>query len=257
MTRCIWVLFFLLLAGTASSQVLNSPAQNNPVDYTQPKQYKIGGITVSGANFLDPNALIAVTGLKVGDNITVPGEDISQAIQKLWAQGIIGDVDVSISRIEGDQIYLDFHLRERPRLSRFTFSGIGKSQQENLREKVSLQRGRTVNDATLNSTRAIIKKYFAEKSYLNAKVNITQRPDSLLPNSVVLDIKIDKGDKVKIGKIDIVGNEAFSDRKLEKQMKKTKEKSILNILSSSKFQRQEYENDKQLLLDFYNSEGYR
>ncbi|MEJ8758586.1 outer membrane protein assembly factor BamA [Pontibacter sp. H259] len=257
MTRCIWVLFFLLLAGTASSQVLNNATQTNPVDYQQPRQYRIGGITVSGAKFLDPNALLAVTGLKVGDEITVPGEDISQAIQKLWAQGIIGDVDVSITRIEGNQIYLDFFLKERPRLSRFTFSGINKSQQEALSEKISLQRGRTVNDATLNSTREVIKDYFAEKSFLNAKVNMTQRPDSLLPNSVVLDIKIDKGDKVKIGEVDIVGNEAFSDRKLEKQLKKTKEKSILNILSSSKYQSEEYENDKQLLLDFYNAEGYR
>ncbi|NDK54741.1 outer membrane protein assembly factor BamA [Pontibacter fetidus] len=257
MTRCIWVLFFLLLAGTASSQVLNNATQKSPVDYTQPREYRIGGITVSGASFLDPNALISVTGLKVGDEITVPGEDISQAIQKLWAQGIIGDVDVTISRIEGDQIFLDFHLKERPRLSRFTFSGINKSQQEALNDKISLQRGRTVNDATLNSTRTVIKNYFAEKSYLNAKVNMTQRPDSLLPNSVVLDIKIDKGPKVKIGEIDIVGNEAFSDRKLEKQMKKTKEKSLINTFSSSKFQRSEYENDKQLLLDFYNSEGYR
>lgn len=251
------MLFFLLLAGTASSQVLNNPRQTNPVDYAQPRQYRIGGITVSGANFLDPNALLAVTGLKVGDQITVPGEDISQAIQKLWAQGIIGDVDVSISRIEGDQIFLDFHLKERPRLSRFTFSGINKTQQDALNEKISLQRGRTVNDATLNSTRTVIKNYFAEKSYLNAKVSMTQRPDSLLPNSVILDIKIDKGDKVKIGEVDFVGNEAFTDRKLEKQLKKTKEKSLLNIFSSSKYQRSEYENDKQLLLDFYNSEGYR
>lgn len=257
MTRCIWVLFFLLLAGTASSQVLNNTTQKSPVDYTQPREYRIGGITVSGASFLDPNALISVTGLKVGDEITVPGEDISQAIQKLWAQGIIGDVDVTISRIEGDQIFLDFYLKERPRLSRFTFSGINKSQQEALSDKISLQRGRTVNDATLNSTRTVIKNYFAEKSYLNAKVNMTQRPDSLLPNSVVLDIKIDKGPKVKIGEIEIVGNEAFTDKKLEKQMKKTKEKSLINTFSSSKFQRSEYENDKQLLLDFYNSEGYR
>src|SRR5688500_9770039 len=141
MTRCIWVLFFLLLAGTASSQVLNNATQKSPVDYTQPREYRIGGITVSGASFLDPNALISVTGLKVGDEITVPGEDISQAIQKLWAQGIIGDVDVTISRIEGDQIFLDFNLKERPRLSRFTFSGINKSQQEALTEKISLQRG--------------------------------------------------------------------------------------------------------------------
>ncbi len=257
MIRSFWVLVFLLFAGTASSQVLNTPSQPNGIDYSQPKQYRIGGLEVTGTNFLDNSTLISVTGLKVGDEITVPGEEISRAIQKLWDQGIVGDIEVYTTRIEGNQIFLNFNLKERPRLSRFTFSGINKSQQDALRDKVSLVRGRTVNDAVLSSTRTIIRNYYLEKSFLNVKINITQRPDSLLPNSVVLNINVDKGDKVKIDEITFVGNEAFADKKLRRQLKKTKEKKFYKIFTSSRFQRKEYENDKQLLIDFYNTEGYR
>ncbi|WP_347159566.1 outer membrane protein assembly factor BamA [Pontibacter chitinilyticus] len=245
------------MAGTASAQILNNPSQTNPIDYSQPKQYRIGDIKVSGTNFLDPNALISVTGLKVGDEITVPGEDISRAIQKLWDQGILGDVEVYVTKIEGDEIFLNFELKERPRLSRFTFTGISKSQQEALQKKISLQRGKVVTDAVLNSTRNAIRNYYLEKSYLNVKTNITQRPDSLLPNSVVLNLAIDKGNKVKIADIDIVGNEAFSDKKLKRQLKKTKEKRFYKIFTSSKYQKSEYEADKQKLIDFYNTQGYR
>ena len=257
MTRCIWVFVFLLITGTASSQVLPTPSQNNQIDYAQPRQYRIAEITVSGANFLDPNALISVAGLKVGDEITVPGEDISRAIQKLWEQGILGDVEVFVTRIEGDQIWLNFTLKERPRLAEYNFTGISKSQADALRDKVPLQKGKIVTDAVLNNTRNAIRKYYSEKSYLNAKVDIRQRPSTTLPNSVVLDINVDRGDKVKIGEIEFVGNEAFTDKKLQRQLKKTKEKRFYKIFTSSKFQRNEYENDKQLLIDFYNSEGYR
>jgi outer membrane protein insertion porin family len=257
MTRCIWVLVLLLTAGTASSQVLNNPVQtSSPIDYAEPKQYRIGGISVSGAKFLEPVALISVIGLKEGDEITVPGEDISRAIQKLWQQGILGDVEV-FARTEGDVIFLTFDLKERPRLAQYRFSGINKTQADALREKVPLQRGRIVTDAVLNSTRNVIRNYYLEKSYLNAKINITQRPDSTLPNSVVLNINVDKGNKVKIADITFEGNEAFADKKLRRQLKKTKEKKWYKIFTSSKYNRTEYENDKQLLLDFYSAEGYR
>ena len=257
MTRCIWVLVLLLLtAGAASSQVLNTPAQDSPIDYAQPKQYRIGGISVSGAKFLEPVALISVIGLKEGDEITVPGEDISRAIQKLWQQGILGDVEV-LARTEGDLIFLTFDLKERPRLSDYRFSGINKTQADALREKVPLQRGRIVTDAVLNSTRNVIRDYYLEKSFLNAKINITQRPDSTLPNSVMLNINVDKGGKVKIADIEFVGNEAFADKKLRKQLKKTKEKKWYKIFTSSKYNQTEYETDKQNLIDFYNTEGYR
>ena len=257
MVRCIWVLVLLLTAGTTSAQILNNPSQTTPIDYAQPRQYTIADISVTGANFLVPSALVSITGLKVGDEITVPGEDISRAIQKLWEQGILGDVEVFVTKIEGNRIWLNFSLTERPRLADFTFSGISKSQADALKGKVPLQKGKIVTDAVLNSTRNVIRKYYNEKSFLNAKVNIVQRPSASLPNSVVLDIAIDKGDKVKIGEIDIVGNEAFSDAKLQRQLKKTKEKKFYKIFTSSKYQKSEYENDKDLLINFYNKEGYR
>ncbi|OKL41150.1 outer membrane protein assembly factor BamA [Pontibacter flavimaris] len=256
MIRCIWVLVFLLTAGTASSQVLNRPAQPSPIDYQQPRQYRIGEIKVSGYKFLDPIALTSLTGLKEGDMITVPGEDVSRAIQNLWDQGILGDVDVT-ARTEGEVIYLTFNLTERPRLSNFRFSGINKSQAETLRDKVTLQKGRIVTDAVLNSTRNVVREYYVDKSYLNVKVNITQRPDSILPNSVVLNIHVDKGDKVKVGDIEFVGNEAFKDKKLQRQLKNTKEKRFYKLFTSSKFNRTKFEEDKEALITFYNSQGYR
>jgi outer membrane protein insertion porin family len=255
MTRCIWVFVFLLLTGTASSQVLNK--QQNIIDYSQPQQYRIGGITVSGATFLNSSALISVTGLKVGDEITVPGEDISRAIQKLWDQGILGDIQVYVTRIEGNNIFLDFSLKERPRLSRFNFSGINKTQEKALLEKINLNRGKVVTDALLNSTRNTVRNYFIDKSFLNVKVNIVQKPDPLLPNSVILDIKVDKGEKVKIADITFSGNEAFKDNKLRRQLKETKRKRFYNPFVGAKFNREKFEDDKQLLIAFYNSQGYR
>ncbi|WP_114782219.1 outer membrane protein assembly factor BamA [Botryobacter ruber] len=257
MTKYVWVLVLLLIAGTASAQIPNTLQQNNKIDYSLPQQYEIGGITVSGTNYLDPTALISVSGLKVGDKITVPGDEISRAIQKLWEMGVAGDIEVFASRIEGNKIFLNISIKDRPRLSRFNFTGINKSQRDALEKKISLARGKVVTDAVLNSTRNAIRKHFNEKSYLNAKVNITQRPDSVLPNSVVLNIHVDKGDKVKISEITFEGNEAFEDKKLRRQLKKTKEKKPLKIFTSSKFVRSDYENDKQLLIDFYNREGYR
>ncbi|MDX5437981.1 MAG: outer membrane protein assembly factor BamA, partial [Pontibacter sp.] len=247
MTRCIWVLVLLLMAGTASSQVLNRPAQTSPIDYQQPRQYRIAGIAISGDKFLDPIALTSLTGLKEGDMITVPGEDISRAIQNLWDQGILGDVSVQ-ARTEGNSIYLTFVLTESARLSNFRFSGINKSQADALKDKVPLQKGRLVTDAVLNSTRNVVREYYIDKSFLNAKVNITQRPDSVLPNSVVLNIHVDKGNKVKVGDIEIVGNEAFSDRKLERQLKNTKEKRFYKLFTSSKFNRTKFEEDKEALI---------
>ncbi|MDX5347514.1 MAG: outer membrane protein assembly factor BamA, partial [Hymenobacteraceae bacterium] len=257
MKRYFWILLFLLMSGSAFSQIRFRSQDNISIDYLNPKEYEVGGITVSGTKFLDPAALISISGLKVGDKITVPGEDISKAIQKLWEQGILGDVEVAITKIEGDYIFLDFYLVERPRLSRFSFSGIKKTQADDLREKIRLIRGKVVTDALLSNTESTVKKYFVEKGYMNAKVNVTQQNDSLLANSVILNINVDKGDKVKIDEITFVGNEEIADKKLRKQMKDTKEKKFYKIFSSSKFNREAFEKDKQLIIDYYNSEGYR
>lgn len=223
----------------------------------EPRRYELGGITISGARYLDTNTLIGLTGLRIGDPISVPGEEIGKAIRKLWEQGILGDVSVSITRTEGNRIFLDFNLKERPRLSKFEFSGISKSQADDLKNKIKLIRGKVVTDALLSNTKTQVRKFYTNKGFLDAKVNITQVPDSTLSNSVVLNISVDKGSKIKIHDIAFEGNEAFKDGKLKGKLKKTKEKKFPKILNSGKFQRTEYDEDKKKLIEFYNAEGYR
>ena len=232
------------------------PAQAQQVG-EEPKKYELGGITVSGARYLDPNTLISLTGLRVGDPINVPGEEIGKSIRKLWAQGILGDVSVTVARIEGTKIFLDYNLKERPRLSKFTFSGIRKGQTEDLTKKITLIRGKVVTDALLNNTRTQVRKFFVNKGYLDTKVNIVQVADSALSNSVALRINVEKGAKVRIHDIAFEGNKAFSSRKLKGKFKKTKERKPYKFLTAGKFQKSEYEEDKKKLIDFYNAEGYR
>ena len=237
--------------------LLGRSAQAQQAGANEPKKYELGGITVSGARYLDPNTLIGLTGLRVGDAITVPGEEIGKSIRKLWAQGILGDVSVTIGRIEGNKIFLDYNLKERPRLSKFTFTGIPKGQTEELTKKITLIRGKVVTDALLNNTRTQVRKFYVNKGFLDAKVNIMQVADSALSNSVALRIDVDKGSKVRIYNIAFEGNKAFSDRKLKGKLKKTKERKPYKFLTPGKFQKSEYENDKKSLLEFYNAEGYR
>ena len=223
----------------------------------EPKKYELGGITVSGARYLDPNTLIGLTGLRVGDAINVPGEEIGKSIRKLWAQGILGDVSVTVARIEGNKIFLDYNLKERPRLSKFTFTGIRKGQIEDITKKITLIRGKVVTDALMNNTRTQVRKYFVNKGFLDTKVNVVQVADSSLSNSVALRIDVDKAQKVRIHDIVFEGNTAFKDSKLKKKLKKTKERKPYKFLTPGKFQKNEYEDDKKKLLEFYNAEGYR
>jgi outer membrane protein insertion porin family len=249
------VLALLLLGGGVARPLVAQ--QINPSAADEPKRYVLGGITVSGSRYLDPNTLIGLTGLRVGDAISIPGEEIGKSIRKLWAQGILGDVSVTVARTEGNKIFLDYNLKERPRLSKFTFTGIRKGQTEELTKKITLIRGKVVTDALLNNTRTQVRKFYVNKGYLDAKVNIMQVPDSALSNSIALRIDVDKGDKVRIHDIEFEGNTAFSDRKLKGKLKKTKERKSYKFLTSGKFQRSEYEEDKKKLIEFYNTEGYR
>jgi len=201
------------------------------INYTNPKEYEIAEINVRGAEFLDENALISLSGLKVGDKIKVPGEDITFAIRKLWSQGIIGDVSVVADKVENGQIYLTIVLKERPRLSNIVLDGINKTQQSDLNDKIKLIRGRVLTDALIKNAELTVKKYFIEKGYLNTEVKVSQLKDTLLANSVQLKITVDKKRKVKINEILFTGNKAFTDNKLKNKMKNTNEKVRLDIIS--------------------------
>jgi outer membrane protein insertion porin family len=193
------------------------------LDYRNPKIFEIAEINVTGAKFLDVNALISISGLKIGDKIKIPGDPISEAIEKLWENGIIGDVAIYVSKIEGEKVYLTIDLKERPRITRINYNGITKSQRTELDDQIKLIRGRVLTDVLLKNTELTIKKYFIEKGYLNTEVSTVQQVDTLVANGAEISINIDKKYKVRINKINVYGNYEIPDAKLTGKMKKTNE----------------------------------
>ncbi len=254
----LFIFTSVCLLNSLQAQIrMRGDVSSNDLNYLSPKEYEIAGITVSGVKFLDNNALINLTGLSVGDKIQVPGDKISGAIQKLWKQGLFDDIAINISRIEGNMIFLDIVLKERARLSRFSFSGIKKSEADEIREKIKLVTGKVVNENLITNTTNTILKYYHEKGFLNAEVNIVESPDSILVNSVMLKINIDKNKRVKINDVIIHGNEALPAKKIRRLLKETKKKGFYRIFSSSKYQDKTFKEDQLAIIDKYNELGYR
>jgi len=236
-------------------------ATEEEISYEKPKTYEIGGIEIKGVKFLSPEALIAYSGLKVGDKIEIPGLAISSAIKKLWDQGILGDIQIQIAKTEskpqGEFVFLDFVLKEKPRLSKFQIKGLKKGDADNVREKINLIRGKAINDAIIKATSNTIKKYFLDKGYFNTIVNISQEEDSAVANSITLKINVTKGKKVKIENFYVEGNEALDDKTVLKKLKDTKVKKFWRVFKASRFIRSKFEADKQKLIEFYTKSGYR
>jgi len=230
---------------------------NFSIYYSSARKYTIADVQVSGIRYLDKTVLIQLSGLTVGEEIMVPGDEITSAIKKLWQQGLFSDVKITATKQIGDEIWLDIYLQERPRLADVNFYGISKSEKDDITEKVLLLRGSQITDHQVNSAERTIKDIFHAKGFLNTEVTIVQRDDTTQNNSVTLDINVDKKEKVKVNNIEIYGNEALSDVALEKAMKKTNEKSLRNFFKTKKFLEDEYKNDKGNMLDKYNEKGYR
>lgn len=225
--------------------------------YSSPREYEVGGIEIMGIKYLDKDMLKEYAGIKVGDQITVPGDKVTQIIKKFWKQGLFSDVKVNASKIIDDKIYLEIFLKERPRLSKANYHGVKKSELEDLQEKVLLLEGGQVVDAQLINAERIIKNYFKEKGFLNTEVNIVQRDDPDKENSLILDINVDKKEKVKISELVFHGVEKVNVSLLERVMKKTNDKKPKNFFLTKKFQEDLYEKDKISVLEKYNELGYR
>ena len=222
----ILLLLALVAMNEAVAQVVFGRDQNNPsggvsINYSSPKEYEIADIEVRGVQFLDNNALISLSGLRVGDKIKVPGDEITTAIKKLWRQGIIGNVTIFASKVEGDKIWLVIELTERPRLTKYTIEGVNKTKKGEIEDKVGLIRGKVLTDVVIKNTELAVTKYMESKGYLNAKVRVVQQNDTVLRNSAYLKITIDKGQKVKIRNIRFDGNEQFTSAKLRSKFKGT------------------------------------
>ncbi len=226
------------------------------IDYNMPEDYVIGGVSVSGVRFLDTNALISISGLRKGQEVGIPGDAITNAVKKLWQQGLFSDVRISIVKTVFDTVYLDIALQERPRISSIRFNGLKNSESQDITEKINLPVGSQLTSYLLNNTRKIIRDHFVDKGFLNTTVEFVQKEDPNMPNNVILTIDVDKKKKVKVDEILFAGNENFSDRQLRRKMKNTKMKN-LNFFKASKYIGEKYDEDKESLYTFYNDNGYK
>ncbi|MCB0760645.1 MAG: outer membrane protein assembly factor BamA [Flavobacteriales bacterium] len=256
MKRLLPLLIMLLVC--ASGTIWSQPTKlGSSFDYLVPREYTIAGISVTGAKFTDVQAIKLLSGLQVGDEITVPGEDISDAIKKLWKQKLFADVGIYAAEIRGNEIYLIIHVQEMPRMSRFSFNGIRKTEADNIRDEIHLISGVIVNENVKNMAVNGIEKYFIEKGFWNVKVEVKEIPDEGAENSVWLAFDIEKGKRVRIKHLDFVGADEVAVWKLRRAMKNTKRKRIWGIFKSSKYIEKEFESDKLAIISKYNELGYR
>ncbi len=291
----LFIATFVLLSPMAWSQI-NIGDDLSTINYERPSEYVIGGITVSGAEFVNEHVIIMLSELDLGTKIKVPGDKITGAIRKLWSQGLFENISITATKIQGNKIFLDIHLLEKPRLSKFSFDGIRKAEADDIREKINLSRGDVLSDHLLIRTRNIIKEHYASKGYLNTEVTFKEKPNKKMANFEDLTIGIKKNKKVKIGEINIYGNEEVSDGKIYSTMKETKKRGYfnplnplgplvldltadiatlkfkkfqddiadyisdnykVNIMKGSKYIESNYEDDLNLIVAKYNQMGYR
>jgi outer membrane protein insertion porin family len=228
------------------------------LDYFNPKEYIIGGTTLTGTKYLDKDVIITLSKLIKGERVTLPGEATSNAIKTLWANGLFDDVKINITKLEEDSVFFDIEVVERPRLSSFDLIGVSKSQKTDLLEKLNAKSGKSIiNDNLYNSTSATVTKYLSEKGYFFTKVDFKTKPDPTAENSLILQVLVDKGRKVKVHEITFTGNKDFKDAKLRKFLKKTHQQAFYKVFGSGKFNKAKYEEDKVALVEKMQDKGYR
>ena len=222
------------------------------------KSYIIGGFTVSGVDDYEDQMLINLSGLTVGQKITVPGDDISNAVKRYWKHGMFSYVSISATKIVGNKIYLNISLALRPKVTDIVYYGIKKGEQDDLDEKIGLIKGGHITPNMLDRSERLIRRYYDDKGFKNAQIRVTQRDDPSADNRVFVDVYIDKRDRIKVNQIHITGNEVLTDKAIKKVLKKTNEKGYLaDFFRPKKFIDAEYEKDKKSLIDKYNELGYR
>lgn len=195
-----------------------------------PQEYTIAGIKITGTEYLDEQLLLSISAINVGDRVLIPGSDkFSKAITNLWKQNLFADVSIYYTRIEGDNLYIEIQVAERPRLSKFNFNGVSKSVEDELKGKSGLVPGRVVTENTKRNAILAVEKYFTEKGYQGAEVDIVESPEPNLINHINLDINIVRGEKVRVSDIAIFGNEFADEIKLKKQFKGTKERTRISL----------------------------
>ncbi|MBR9861442.1 outer membrane protein assembly factor BamA [bacterium] len=227
------------------------------LDYDNPVKYKIGGIATHGNQFTDRNIILLMSGLYVGQTITLPGDELRIAVERLWNQSLFSDVEITLAGMKNDKIFLNIVVKERPRLSRWSIKGLRKSQTKDVNEAINLHKNQLITEDLLNQTRTSIQEFFYEKGYYGVTVKFTKELDPEKPNYEVLRIDVDRGKKIKVHEYVITGNEAINDRKIRAMLKPKQLKHKINIFASSKFVQDKLDETLPMIESKYKTMGYR
>ncbi len=246
------IFLFLFLFGT----IFKLQAQDK-IPFNEGKKYILAKVKVNGKISYNEQTVVTFSGLEKGQQITVPGEELSNAIKKLGKLGLFSEIDFYVNKVEADSIWLDLDIVELPKLSEAKIQGVKKSKKEELIKDNSLTKGKIVNENLITTTKNYIENKYKKEGYFNAKVSINTIPDTLEGNNVKILVNIDKGDKLKIAKITIEGNQMFSDGKLKKTMKNTKQINPIRVFKASKYIKDKYKEDLTSLIDKYKEKGFR
>ncbi|MFV8371031.1 BamA/OMP85 family outer membrane protein [Flavobacterium sp. LB2P74] len=252
LNKSIKIVFTVLIFGSFT-QV---KAQER-VPFDQGKKYILADVAVVGDISFNSQTVVTFSGLQKGQEITIPGEEISAAIKKLGKLGLFDEISFYINKVQNDSIYLDLNIVELPKLNQVKFVGVKKTKTEALIKDNSLNKGKVVNENLITTAKNYIENKYKKDGYYNTKVNINTVKDTSTINSVNMLVNIDKGDKVKIQKIDFVGNTKMSDKALRKAMKDTKQKNFIRVLKASKFIKEKYKTDLEKVISAYKEKGYR
>ncbi|OYX85532.1 MAG: outer membrane protein assembly factor BamA [Flavobacteriales bacterium 32-34-25] len=227
------------------------------VPFDQGKKYILAKVELTNKISFNDQTVVTFAGLQKGQEITVPGEEISSAIKKLGKLGLFDEIAFYVNRIENDSIYLDLDIKELPKLNDVKFVGVKKGKTEALIKDNSLTKGKVVNENLITTTKNYIENKYKKDGYFNTKVNINTVKDTAAINQVNMVVSVDKGDKIKISSIDFVGNSKLSDKSLRKAMKNTKQKNPIRVLKASKFIKDKYKEDLEKVIENYKEKGYR
>ncbi|MEY8869517.1 MULTISPECIES: outer membrane protein assembly factor BamA [Flavobacteriaceae] len=249
-TNIFFIALFFLFSSVAIAQ---EPTYNTG------QKYIIGDITVTGNTSFGSQTIISFSRLNKGDEIVIPGEKISNAIKRLWGSNLFSSIDIYLVRLEGNTAYLEINLEDLPELNEVTIDGIKKSKKEAVITENKLTKGAKVTENLITTTRNYLTNKYKKNGFLNTKVTVNTKEviDSIQKSRVDMSIKIDKGEKVKIKKINFIGNEKIADKKLRKAMKNTKQKNPIRILKRSKYIQEDYKEDLVSIIDKYKENGYR
>ena len=250
----------LLLLGLAGSALhAQTERASIEIDYNTPKTYVVGGVGVEGNQTYGENQILQLTGLRSGMQVTVPGEDVTGIVKRLVAQRFFEDVSVVVDSLSAaqDTAWFKIVVKERPRVSRWTYTGVKSGERKDLQERLSLRPGREFSDYVEKTSVDIIKRYYKEKGFLLCDVDVQVQKDTVIRSAIRVNFDVKKGNKVRIKDINFIGREDISEYKLSKAMKETHSNKWYNFFKSKKFKEKEYQTDRKTVLEPFNEAGYR